>query len=238
MRDPAPSIRPEPDPRSASFCIDRAKAQASSIERIRPTTPSLATLAALALAYAHFARTFGGPRERFWERMTETGVTLGALALADEERVRPRWRDLPLGLAIAAGLFAIFQAGDRFARAKMPRGDEEIRDIYALREAAPRDEIAVRLATVIGPAEELFWRGWLQRRLSRAWGGVGGWLGTAAAYGGAHLVTGNTTLIGAASVAGLYWGALAALRVPMGALIVSHSLWDIWIFLVSPTEKE
>jgi hypothetical protein len=25
-------------------------------------------------------------------------------------------------------------------------------------------------------------------------------------YGGAHLVTGNATLIGAATVAGIYWG--------------------------------
>lgn len=186
----------------------------------------------------HFARTFRGPRERFWERMTTAGVTLGALAIAGDERVRPRWRDLPLGLGIAAGLFAVFQVGDRSARAAMPRGSEEIAEIYALREIAPKEEIALRLAAVIGPAEELFWRGWLQRRLAFRWGALGGWLGAAAAYGGAHVVTGNKTLVGAASVAGLYWGALSALGTPMGALIVSHSLWDIWIFLVSPTEPE
>ncbi|MBI2772885.1 MAG: CPBP family intramembrane metalloprotease [Chloroflexi bacterium] len=165
--------------------------------------------------------------------MTATGLTLGALALAGGEgerlRVKP-WRDIPLGIAIAAGLFAIFQAGDRKAREMMPRGDDEIADIYALREIKPKEEIALRLATVIGPAEEIFWRGWLQRRI--------GWLPSAMAYGGAHLVTGNTTLIGAASVAGLYWGLLAAIGIPMGALIVSHSLWDIWIFLVQPTQKD
>lgn len=120
----------------------------------------------------------------------------------------------------------------------MPRGDEEIREIYALRSQAPKEEIALRLATVIGPAEELFWRGWLQRRFSTAWGGFFGWLAAAAAYGGAHRMTRNTTLIGAASMAGLDRGALSALRMPRGALIVSHSLWDIWIFLVSPTEPE
>ncbi|HEX9436938.1 MAG TPA: CPBP family intramembrane glutamic endopeptidase [Candidatus Limnocylindria bacterium] len=164
--------------------------------------------------------------------MTTTGLTLGALALAsgEAERVRPRWRDVPLGLAIAGGLFAVFQAGDRVARQAMPRGDAQIKEIYALREIRPKEEIAARLATIIGPAEELFWRGWLQRRI--------GWLPAAAAYGGAHLVTGNATLIGAASVAGLYWGALRALGAPMGALIVSHSVWDIWIFLVQPTERE
>ena len=190
------------------------------------------TLAGLALAYAHFGRTFGGPRERFWHRMTTTGLTLGALALAsgEAERLRPRWRDLPLGLAIAGGLLAIFQLGDRKARELMPRGEEQIREIYRLREVRPKEEIAVRLATVIGPAEELFWRGWLQRRV--------GWLPASVAYAGAHLVTGNATLIGAAGVAGVYWGALAALGAPMTALIVSHAAWDIWIFLVQPTERE
>ncbi len=190
----------------------------------------LGTLAGIALAYAHFGRTFGGPRERFWHRMTTTGLTLGALALASGERIRPRWRDLPLGLAIAAGLFAIFQVGDRKAREIMPRGNEQIKEIYALREVRPKEEIALRLATIIGPAEELFWRGWLQRRV--------GWLPASALYAGAHLVTGNATLIGAAGVAGVYWGALAALGAPMTALIVSHAAWDIWIFLVQPTEKD
>lgn len=187
---------------------------------------------AVPLALALFGRTFRGPRERFWQRMTTTGLVLGAVALAGGEagRLRPRPRDVPYGVAIAAGLFAIFQVGDRVARRVMPRGDAQIREIYALREIRPRGEIAARLAAVIGPAEELFWRGWLPRRV--------GFVPSAAAYAGVHLVTGNATLIGAAAVAGLYWGALAALGAPMGALVVSHSLWDIWIFLVQPTEKE
>ncbi len=58
-------------------------------------------------------------------------------------------------------------------------------------------------------------------------------LGTAA-YGGAHLVAGNLTLIGAASVAGAFWGGLHALGVPMGALIISHSAWDVFTFLIAP----
>ncbi|MDE3101922.1 MAG: CPBP family intramembrane metalloprotease [Chloroflexota bacterium] len=197
------------------------------------TSPSaLGTLAALALAYAHFGRTFLGPRERFWRRMTTTGLTLGALALAagEAERLRPRKRDVALGIAIAAGLVAVFQLGDRAARRVMPRGDEEIGDIYALRSQGTAPEIALRLGGVIGPAEELFWRGWLQRRV--------GWLAASGAYAGAHLVTRNATLVGAAGVAGIYWGALAALGTPMSALIVSHVVWDVWIFLVQPTQPE
>jgi len=139
---------------------------------------ALGTAAAIALAYGHFAMTFRGDRKLFWNRMTAAGLSLGALALAGGEgqRVKPRLKDIPLGIAIAAGLFAIFQIGDRKARELMPRGDEEIAEIYALREIKPKEEIALRLATIIGPAEELFWRGWLQRRI--------GFLGSARASTG------------------------------------------------------
>ena len=44
--------------------------------------------------------------------------------------------------------------------------------------------------------------------------------------------------IGAATVAGIYWGLLRALGMSMPALITSHVAWDIWIFLLAPTEPE
>jgi membrane protease YdiL (CAAX protease family) len=192
----------------------------------------------LLIAYPAFALTFRGPRGRFWHRMTATGAALGTLAFVGDQslqRPRLRRRDVALGLGIAAGLYGIFQIGDRMARRLLPTGDENIRDIYKLRELRPTNEIALRLATIVGPAEELFWRGLLQRSIARRWGRLPAALSSTAAYGGAHLVTGNPALIGAATVAGFYWSTLAALGVPMAALIVSHVVWDIWIFLVAPT---
>ena len=117
----------------------------------------------------------------------------------------------------------------------MPRGAEEIDEVYALRALRPKNEIAARLALIIGPAEELFWRGFLLRRSQRLYGRWRGAAIAAAKYGGAHLITGNATLTGAATTAGAYWSALAAAGMPMGALIVSHVAWDVWIFLVQPT---
>jgi len=189
------------------------------------------TAVGLAAAFGLFALTFRGDRRHFWERMTLTGFVLGNMALANERelrRSRTRLLDIAQGIGSAALLYGIFTFGDQLARHVMPRGEDEIRDIYALRQAAPKDEIALRLATVIAPAEELFWRGFVQRRV----GGVA----AAAAYGGAHLVTGNATLVGAATVAGIYWGLLRRLGMSMPALITSHIAWDVWIFLLAPTE--
>jgi CAAX protease family protein len=196
-------------------------------------------VAGLAAAYAAFAATFRGPRHRFWQRMTGTGAALGSLSLAAERdlgRLRPRVRDVALGLGSAAVLYGVFQAGDLMARRVMPKGTEEIGDVYALRELRPRPELVARLALVIAPAEELFWRGLVQGRLGRRYGRWRGAALASAAYAGAHVSTGNLTLVGAAGTAGAYWSALRAAGMPMPALIVSHVAWDLWIFLVAPTQ--
>jgi len=196
------------------------------------------TLIGLGVAAAAFTATFGGPRPKFWSRMTWTALTLGGFAFGtsrEARKTRIRGRDVPLGLASAGTLYLTFKLGDRFARRFVPAGDREIREIYSLRTIRPREEIALRLATVIGPAEEVFWRGLVQGGLERRFGRWPGAALATASYGGVHLVARNFTLLGAAGVAGLHWSLLRALRMPLGALIVSHVAWDIWIFLVQPT---
>ncbi|HEU6440311.1 MAG TPA: CPBP family intramembrane glutamic endopeptidase [Terriglobales bacterium] len=192
----------------------------------------------LATAVPAFAATFRGPRDRFWSRMTVTGAALGGLALVANPRLRRSRvgpRELTLGLASAAALYGTFKLGDRFARRFVPGGDAQIRDIYSLRELAPHGETAVRLVAVIGPAEELFWRGLVQDALMRRYGRWTGAAMAALAYSAVHVTTGNFTLMGAAGIAGAHWCVLYAAGVPIGALIVSHCAWDVWIFLVQPT---
>src|SRR5206468_11580457 len=117
---------------------------------------------AVAAAYTAFGLTFRGPREGFWDRMTLTGLALGTLALAtdrDAKRVRIGAREAALGLVSAAGLYAIFRAGDHFARRVMPRGGAEIGDIYGLRSLRPRGGLAARPALVMGAARAPVRRG-------------------------------------------------------------------------------
>jgi hypothetical protein len=99
----------------------------------------------LAAAVPAFAATFRGPRDRFWSRMTTTGLVLGGLALVANPRLRRTRigpREVAVGLASAAALYGTFKIGDRFARRFVPGGDAQIRDIYSLRELAPRGETA------------------------------------------------------------------------------------------------
>jgi CAAX protease family protein len=189
-------------------------------------------------AQVALASTFRGPRDRFWARMTYTGLGLTSLALVGSRparRLRINAANAVLGLLSAVALYATFRAGDPIARRFVPGGDAQIRELYALRTLRPRLEIATRLVAIIAPAEELFWRGLVQEALMARCGRWTGAAMAAMAYGGVHLATGNFTLFGAAGVAGAHWCALYAAGVPLGALVVSHVAWDLWIFLVQPT---
>jgi CAAX protease family protein len=171
--------------------------------------------------------------------MTLSVGSLMAYALVNEpslRRERPRTRDVLTGLGSAAALYGIFQVGDRLARRIMPAGDRDIADIYALRTSAPRPAIAAALAMVIGPGEEVFWHGFVQRNLQRRFGKMRAWLLTSAVYGAIHLVSKNLTLTGAATTAGLFWGGIFAEEGRLPPLIISHVGWDLWIFLIAPTE--
>jgi len=182
-------------------------------------------------------------RSHFWQKMAVGVGAMGALAaVANPElrssRNRPRLRDIPVGLGTAAALYAIFRGGDRFARRVMPSGAEDIAEVYARRRMAPRGFIVAALALLIAPGEELFWRGlvngYLMQRLGRVTGSAVG----AVIYGGIHLITGNLTLTGAAGMAGAFWSLQYLFEGRLPAVIVSHAVWDIWIFLVRPTVED
>ncbi len=199
-----------------------------------------AGLAGLAIAGTLFPWVFRSRFGNFWARMPLVAGVLGLLALWTRPELRrevPTATDVATGLVTAGGLYAVFQIGDRFARRFMPSGNEEIARIYALRTAAPRPVIALLLALVIAPSEELFWRGLLQHSFAKRFGTLPGAALASAGYGLVHLGSGNVTLTGAAATAGAFWGLQYALQGRIPALIVSHIVWDIWIFLVAPTER-
>ena len=192
------------------------------------------------MAAFFFTLTFRGPRKKFWDRMTGTGLSLGTLALATQPELRKTRitpKDILIGIASAAGLYGIFHLGDRLARILLPAGGDQIDEIYKLKRIRPKRELMLRLGLVIGPAEEFFWRGFLQKGLMENFGRFWGSLMGILAYGGVHIASGNFTLIGAATVAGAFWGGLYGMGIPLGGLIVSHMIWDNVIFLIAPTTK-
>ena len=85
------------------------------------------------------------------------------------------------------------------------------------------------------PAEEIFWRGYVQNALSKRWSPNVGFIVTTLVYALVHIWSFNFMLVMAALVVGAIWG-LAYRLYPqkLGALIVSHAVWDVAVFVVFP----
>lgn len=190
---------------------------------------------ALALAVAGWAFIFGLAWGSFWVKLGLTATTVALYALAFE---RPRLRlsaaSVALGVVSAALLYAVFYLGNALAPYVVPGAGSQVGGIYDLGVGASRVAVFFLLLLVTGPAEEIFWRGFLQKRLMGRLGPLAGYAAATLVYGGVHAFSGNLMLILAALVAGAWWGAQYLWRRDMTALIVSHSLWSAVIFAVAP----
>jgi uncharacterized protein len=179
----------------------------------------------------------------FWWWMTANILLL----LAVVQYVDDRWRqalvadlqDRPLrkaalGILSALALYVVFWLGNQATRYLFARAGGDISGVYAFKEQASVLRIALLMTFIIGPGEELFWRGFLQRRFEAAAGGLPGWLLATAVYTVVHVASGNPILVLAAAVCGLFWGWLYLRYRSMLLNAVSHTVWDLTVFLLFP----
>jgi membrane protease YdiL (CAAX protease family) len=174
----------------------------------------------------------------FWVKIAFSAATLAGISLwIGSDRIQNLGIDLislPIGLASAAALYLIFWIGESLTTVLFPFAPHQIGAIYGKGEGAPLWIIILLLFFVTGPSEEIYWRGYLQRNLMIRLGGWQGWLLATILYAGVHLWSFNFMLIGAACVAGAFWGALYWRLGKLFPVIISHSLWSSVIFAVFP----
>ena len=165
------------------------------------------------------------------------GLALTAAAVAPRamaERFRFRPADVVIGLASAAVLYGIFVVGRAVATWMLPFAPDQIGAVYDNKALLAPGMIGVLIGLIIGPGEEIFWRGFLQRELQPRHGRWAGYLAATAVYGLVHIFTGNFMLVVAASVAGLVWGFLYLHYGRLWPGIISHVAWDLAVFLFFP----
>jgi len=213
-------------------------------KRPGPRPKAVAATAALAaiLFIALFRLRRLGPLD-FWTCLALTVTLVAALSFAVDRSYRRRLREdlssglarkVALGIASAAVLYAVFAAGRAAALALFPFAAAGIDQIYALKSGASAARVVLLLGLVIGPGEELFWRGFFQERAAAGTTRASGFALTSLLYTSVHLASGNPMLILAAAVCGLFWGWLyLRFRSPL-LNIVSHSLWGLFVFILIP----
>lgn len=139
-----------------------------------------------------------------------------------------------VGIASAAVLYGVFWLGNLISPYIIPGARDGINGVYQFKSSASTIRIFWSMVLLIGPGEELIWRGFLQRHLESRVGRLNGFLVAAAFYTGIHIFSGNIMLTGAALVCGLFWGFLYYRYRSMVINTISHTIWDVAVFLLFP----
>lgn len=149
-------------------------------------------------------------------------------------------RNTGIGILAAIALYGIFWLGHEILiltstyTGILPRRAENLNAIYASRAELPQCIIAVLLFFPIGFGEEIYWRGFIQRSFQTRWGKGAAFLLAVILYTGVHLPTGNPVLILAAFICGVYWSGLYWYTGSLIPVLISHMLWDPFIFVIAP----
>jgi len=179
------------------------------------------------------------PHVNFWAMMTCSGALLTIYttwaAPGWWKDVRIGLSDILIGTALAVALWGIFWLGDFLSSLMFHFARPQVDSIYGMKEGSDPFILSLLLLFIIGPAEEIFWRGYIQKHLSGRWTPTIGFIVTTLVYSLVHLSKFNFMLIMAAAVAGFIWG-LGYRLFPerLGALIISHALWDCAVFIWFP----
>lgn len=203
---------------------------------------SVARLCALA-AFFWFVlfSPWTAPRVNFWLFMAMATAVLSAAGLwLQRDRLREIYAFRPshvlIGLASALVLYAVFLAGNLVSTQIFQFAKPEIADIYSTRAQASPLTIGLLLLLWIGPAEEIFWRGFVQERLYAKCGRTGGCIAASLIYAAVHVFGFNVMLFMASLVCGLFWGGLYLKYRSVWPGLISHAVWDVLIFVVIPVQ--
>lgn len=179
------------------------------------------------------------PFVNFWWMMAGSALVLSVLAGRFRRKWRAsfRWRaaDGPAGVALAAGLWGVFWLGDKLSSLLFAFARPQVDLIYGMKAGESPVLLTVLLLCLIGPAEEIFWRGYVQHELAARLTPDKGFVAATALYALVHVGSCNFMLVMAAAVAGCVWGAFYRFFPNrMWPLVLSHALWDAAVFVWFP----
>ena len=179
------------------------------------------------------------PHVNFWWMMTASACSLTLLS----SLFAPGWwkrisitpSNIFYGILIAVALWGVFWLGDKLSQLLFDFARPQVDTIYGMKDGESLWLLTVLLLFLIGPAEEIFWRGYVQQTLSQRWNPNVGFVVTTLVYALVHAGSFNFMLVMAAMVAGAAWGLLYRFFPErFTAIVISHALWDVAVFIWFP----
>lgn len=185
------------------------------------------------LASAFWGFAFKGPLN-FWLGIFIAAIVIISFALTDRKTlriIRPAKGDFMVGVVSGIVIFSLFFVISLITGKFFPELYAFVEDVKALKHLAPI-HITFPVAMFVSISEEVFWRGFIQRRLMEEFGKLKGYIFAVVLYSLGHVFTFNLALIVAALGAGAFWGFLFLWRRDLTPLIISHITWDVMLFTI------
>jgi membrane protease YdiL (CAAX protease family) len=191
-------------------------------------------IASIAAAYVLLFVTFSD-QHIFWYIYTAANLFFISISIISEpiDDQQKTNSFMLYGILSGAVLYALFAAGFWLMSVLPLSASTHVSAIYAMFNPQFIWHYIV-LVLIFIPGEELFWRGFVQKRLSHymnEWTAV---LIAAALYASVFMYSGQWIWMMAAFFAGLFWGVLYIWKKSIPMLIISHLIFDLLLIVFLP----
>ncbi len=203
------------------------------------SSEALAIVITLPIAALCWYVTFVIDIGNFWLKISLSAVTLIIISwIFSSGKLKKQFpfqkKHVVIGLLSAIMLYSIFWTGNVILTSLFQSAKSSISAVYAPKQGLPVWGIVLLLLFVTSPAEEIFWRGLIQRIFMQKMNPTIGFLLSVLCFAGVHIWTLNIPLILAAFTAGIFWGLLYIHQQSLIPVIISHALWSVMVFIVLP----
>ncbi|PLR81420.1 CPBP family intramembrane metalloprotease [Bacillus canaveralius] len=174
-------------------------------------------------------------RAVFWYMFTAAMLILISYSILNEEvdDQQSVGSYLLYGLLSGFVLFAVFWAGNFLIDLLNLPFSKGVAKLYNRLAPAQLWHYIVLILVII-PGEEIFWRGFIQKRLEKYVPATASIVLAAVMYTSVHFYAGYMVLPIAALFGGLFWGFLYWWKRSIPLVIVSHLVFDLFLFVFIP----
>ncbi|MCB0702389.1 MAG: type II CAAX endopeptidase family protein [Candidatus Kapaibacterium sp.] len=175
----------------------------------------------------------------FWIAMTFSASSLALYSIFTQKDtfkslLKINKKLIIVGIVHAILLYGLSRLGVFIAQNMFAFVVPQIEAIYTTKTQLDPLFIGLLLIFIIGPSEEIFWRGFVQNKLSQLNSPKKALIITTIIYCLVHIWALNPMLLVAALVLGVHWGLLFYKYKSLVPGIISHALWDTMIFVLFP----
>ena len=175
----------------------------------------------------------------FWYAMSFSTITLTIYSLINQrDKLKElfvfKWKYVWIGIIHAVLLYLLSRFGMWLLVYLFDWAPAQIEAIYQTRNQASPYIVGALLFFLIAPAEEIFWRGFVQQKFIDKYGLKWGTIIAIFLYTFVHIWAFNPLLLLAAMVLGVHWSIMYSKFGTLTPGIISHAVWDCLIFVVFP----